>query len=66
MTESERSCQYFSVTARTSPSAHSSPTGLLRLGSVCFRNAGGLDMYKTKPGLVRDGSRSPLRQDWMY
>lgn len=60
MTERDRSCQYFSVTVRMSPSEHSSTTGFFRLGSVCFRKAGGLDMYKDKPGRVNDGSRRPL------
>ena len=61
MTESERSdAQVPTETARTSPSEHRSPNGFFRLGSVCFLRAGGLGMYSTSPGLVRDGSFSPL------
>lgn len=61
MTESDRSvAQEPSVTVNTSPSEHRSFNGLFKLASVCFRNDGGLGMYKTRPGRVRDGAFSPL------
>lgn len=61
MTESDRSvAQEPSVTVNTSPSEHRSFNGFFKLASVCFRNDGGLGMYKTRPGRVRDGSFSPL------
>lgn len=60
-TERDRSVAHVpSVTVSTSPSAQSSPNGFLRFASVCFRRAGGLGMYNTLPGRVRDGSFRPL------
>lgn len=61
MTDSERSDAHVpSVTVSASPSEHNSPSVFLRFGFVCFLRAGGLGMYNTSPGRVRDGSFSPL------